>query len=90
MPCELQPKDTLHPDFSHCEPHTNISAFEQAELHQQTFTSWFYSGEINRKWWGWDVISTSLGLRYIYYGEAYEFFSYNDTVGTGLAAVRQQ
>jgi len=45
--------------------HANISAFNGASFQELALSSRLYSLEINRLEWGWDVLSTSFGLRYI-------------------------
>ncbi len=63
----------LNPKFA--APDLDISAFRNAQQHSQEYRSDFHSGELNRRWWGWDVLSTSLGMRYIYLGDKYRFDS---------------
>src|SRR5690606_36510918 len=45
--------------------HANISVFNGASFQELALSSRLYSLEINRLEWGWDVLSTSFGLRYI-------------------------
>jgi len=61
----------------------NVSSFKFAERQWQRYESKLHSFELSRKWWGWDVISTSFGLRYMYIGEEIRHVSVDDTDGTG-------
>jgi hypothetical protein len=53
----------------------DISAFNQAEYHRQTFESELHSFEINRRFFDWDTMSCMYGLRYIDLAEKYGFQS---------------
>ncbi len=61
----------------------DLSTFNNAQVHRQEYRSDFHSIELNKKWWGWDVISTSVGLRFIYVREEYQFDSHNEIEGDG-------
>ena len=62
----------------------DISAFNNATLHQQEYRAQLNSFEANRRWWAWDIFSTMIGVRVIDYREDYLFRSTNPLVGTGL------
>lgn len=53
----------------------DISAFNQAEFHRQTFESELHSFEVNRRFFDWDTMSCMYGLRYIDLQEQYNFQS---------------
>lgn len=63
---------------------TNLSTFSNATSLQQTYTSKLQSFEANQKWWGWDVISTIAGLRYI---NVEEDFAFNTVSPLGAGAL---
>lgn len=63
----------------------DISSFMGAQEHHQFYQSRLDSFELNRKWWGWNVISTSFGLRYFNLHDDYQFDSLNLTNGTAGA-----
>lgn len=55
----------------------NVSAFNNADWQEQYYRSELHSAEINRNFWGWDVVTTSYGLRYIRLDEQFRFTSLN-------------
>jgi hypothetical protein len=61
----------------------DLSGFNNAVFHSQRYRSEFYSGEFNRRWWGWDVFSVKMGLRYINIDEEFEFRSTNNVAVSG-------
>ena len=61
----------------------NLSAFNNGVNHQESYTSQFHSVEFNQKWWGWDVLSTTAGVRYIGVQEDYQFSSTNNVAQFG-------
>lgn len=61
----------------------DLAAFNTAIFHSQRYRSEFYSGEFNRRWWGWDVFSVKGGLRYINVDEEFEFRSINNLNAVG-------
>lgn len=61
----------------------DLAAFNTAVFHSQRYRSEFYSGEFNRRWWGWDVFSVKAGLRYVNVDEEFEFLSTNNLGATG-------
>jgi hypothetical protein len=65
-------------------PNLDLPAFENAEEYRMEYRSDLHSAEINKKCWGWDVISTSYGLRYLYIGEKLQLdaISPEDGIGT--------
>ncbi len=60
----------------------DVSAFQNAQIHRQWYDSSLNSFEVSKKWWGWDVISTEYGVRYIRIGERYGFDSIDLINGT--------
>lgn len=66
----------------------NLSAFNGANLHTQTYTSELQSFEALQKWWGWDVITTSAGIRYMNIDENYFFGSVDANGDLGTFNVR--
>lgn len=59
----------------------DVSAFVNTAFQRQRFTSELNSFEFNKKWWGWDVISTSVGLRYVNIREKLNLFSVGSAPG---------
>jgi len=57
----------------------SISEFVNATQHSQSYRTRLNSGELNRRWYGWDVISTLAGVRYINIDEVYRFDSIGQT-----------
>ena len=55
----------------------NISAFNGANFQQHYYKSHLHSAEVNRNFWGWDVVTTSYGLRYIQLDENFRYTSIN-------------
>lgn len=53
----------------------DISAFNQAEAHRQTYRSELHSVELNRRFWDWDTMSCLYGLRYFDVSEEFRFDS---------------
>ena len=53
----------------------DISAFNQAEYHRQTFESELHSFEVNQRFYDWDTMSCLYGVRYIDLEEKYGFQS---------------
>jgi len=64
----------------------NLSEFNNATLHEQLYQSQLGSLEFNRRWFGWDVISTFAGVRYLNLSEDFLFTS-TGAAGTGALAV---
>lgn len=62
----------------------NLSAFNGAATHFQSYKSQLMSAELNQKWWGWDVISTSWGLRYLRLDEEFILRATQANGDTGL------
>ncbi|MEM7476055.1 MAG: hypothetical protein AAF483_13760 [Planctomycetota bacterium] len=62
----------------------DISNFNNANLHTQTWDAEMYSFELNRKWWVWDVLSTMIGTRYLNYEEDFTLVSQQATGGQGF------
>lgn len=65
----------------------DLSAFNNATFHRQEYESKLNSFELNRKWWGWDVMSLSLGLRYMQIDEDFTFTSRNVLAEEGALVV---
>lgn len=72
----------LNPDT----PYTaaDISAFNNATLHQQAYRARLNSLEFNKRCWAWDIFSTMVGMRIVDYREDYIFRSVNPVIGTGF------
>ena len=67
----------------------NLSAFNTDAVSQAlSWRSQYHSFEVNRRFWGWNVISTYAGLRYINIDDDLLFHSRNAAGETGLMAVR--
>jgi hypothetical protein len=60
--------------------------FYNADFQSQTQEANFYTAQLNRTWWGWDVVKTHIGLRYFYFKEDYFLLSQN-IFGTGILDV---
>ena len=65
----------------------DLSAFNNATFHRQEYESELNSFEVNRKWWGWDVMSLSLGLRYMQIDENFAFLSRNALAEEGAIII---
>ncbi len=63
-------------------PFVLTAPFINAGIQTQRLKSRFHSVEFNRTWWGWDVVKSHIGLRYMYYSEDYQLLSING-FGTG-------
>jgi hypothetical protein len=68
-------------------PGLNLSAFNNAVFHEQEYNSRIQSYEFSQKWWGWDVITTSAGVRFIDVEEDFFFNSTNALAETGSLEV---
>ena len=55
----------------------DIPAFFNATEQEQSKASYFHSLEFNKVKWGWDVIKSYIGLRYIFFDDEYTLFSQN-------------
>jgi len=64
-----------------------LTAFQNATFHSQSYTSKFNSFELLRKSWGWDVITQTVGVRYINIEEEFRLDSINASGDTGLLAL---
>jgi hypothetical protein len=53
----------------------DISTFDNATQHTQSFQSTLDSIELTRKWYGWDVFAVGLGVRYLNVEEEFLFSS---------------
>lgn len=53
----------------------NVSAFDQAEYHRQTYESTLHSAELNKRFYDWDTMSCLFGLRYLEVKEGFSFES---------------
>ena len=60
----------------------NVLSFFNATEQSQSAETYFHSLEFNRVKWGWDVIKSYIGFRYIYVDDEYTLFSQS----LGLAA----
>ena len=54
---------------------TNLDSFFDANQTQQAMQTRFHSLEFSRVRFGWDVLKTSLGMRYIWLDDEYSYFS---------------
>lgn len=61
----------------------DISAFNNALVHSQTYQARMNTFEVNRRWWAWDVFSLLAGIRAVDYREYYGFFS-QSPAGVGV------
>jgi len=64
----------------------NLSEFSNATFQSQSYRSRLNGGEINRRWYGWDVISTLVGVRYLSINEDFIFNS-TGAGGAGFMSV---
>ena len=64
-------------------PLSSISAFRDVLFMEQFEKSRLHSLELNRTIWGWDVIKTSIGMRYVFFDETYRLSTSNasDEIG---------
>ena len=65
----------------------DVSAFNDAVIHGQTYQSEFNSVEFSQKCWAWDVLTQSVGIRYINISEEFRFASLNAAGETGVYAI---
>jgi hypothetical protein len=56
---------------------SSLSAFRNATFLEQLQKTKLFSGEINRTYWGWDVVKNTIGVRYIYFDDEYRLSSAN-------------
>jgi len=56
-------------------PAIAVAPFFGADIQTQSLKARFQGLELNRTWWGWDVVKTTLGIRYIHYSEDYQLTS---------------
>ena len=63
---------------------SQITGFQNANVHRQEKESQLHSLEYNRVKWGWDVLKSLIGVRYIYFDDSYEFFSRSSGGTNGL------
>ncbi len=70
----------------------SLSAFSNATRQEETKESYFHSLEFNRVKWGWDVLKSYIGFRYLYFDDEYSLissrraFSAAETGGVSTAA----
>ncbi|MFV2067467.1 MAG: BBP7 family outer membrane beta-barrel protein [Pirellulales bacterium] len=62
----------------------DLSAFQDATFHSQSYSSRLNSIEFMRKHWGWDVLTQSVGFRYVNIEEEFRLDSINGTGAAGL------
>lgn len=65
----------LNSKFAVPDADVNISAFNGAEFHRQTYESRLHSVEINERFFDWDTMSCLIGLRYLNLRERFSFES---------------
>ena len=53
------------------------TGFFNSVLHTQTKETQIHSLEYNKVKWGWDLLKSFVGVRYIYFDDAYSFFGTN-------------
>ncbi len=53
----------------------DLAAFNNASLHFQQYESELHMAEVNRRWFGWDVMSVKTGVRWIHLDEEFFFLS---------------
>ncbi|MFT7632247.1 MAG: hypothetical protein ACI87E_003299 [Mariniblastus sp.] len=58
----------------------NLSAFSDATLQTESKDTTIHSLEFNRVKWGWDVVKTFVGIRYINVDDNYRMFSQSSTI----------
>lgn len=65
------------------------TGFLNANLHTQTKESQLHSLEYNRIKWGWDLLKTFVGVRYIYFDDSVSFFGTSSNAGNPNAFLTQ-
>ena len=65
-------------------PLANISAFQNATFLEQFQKTDLHSLELQKTWWGWDVVKTHLGWRYIHFDDEFRLSSANNLGQTGF------
>lgn len=65
----------------------NVSSFTNAVQHSQALRSRLHSLELNRKWYGWDVLAVGVGLRYLNVEEDYQLASIDAGGNSGFFGV---
>ena len=61
----------------------NLQSFFNATEQNQSAETYFHSLEFNRVKWGWDVIKSYIGLRYLYVDDEYTLFSQSRGLALG-------
>ncbi len=56
---------------------SSLSSFRNATFLEQFQKTDFYSGEFNHTYWGWDVVKSFIGFRYMYFDDEYRLSSAN-------------
>jgi hypothetical protein len=70
------------------DPGVNLSAFNNANLHQHTYRSRLQSIEVLQKWWGWDVFTCSSGMRFLDIQEDVSFRSVDAGNNEGILSIK--
>jgi hypothetical protein len=65
-------------------PPSSISAFRNNTFVEQFEKQRLHSVELNRTGWGWDVVKTQLGFRYIYFNDLWRLTTGNLAGETGI------
>lgn len=60
----------------------NLSAFNGAVFHHQSRNSQLNSFEVMKKYWGWDILATSIGIRYLNVANDFHFTSIDPAPGS--------
>jgi hypothetical protein len=60
----------------------NLSAFNGAVFHHQVRNSQLNSFEVMKKYWGWDILATSIGIRYLNVANDFHFTSIDPAPGS--------
>ena len=59
----------------------NVNGFTTAGRHEHSKSTSIHSLEYNRVNWGWDVLKSMIGIRYLYFDDNTRFFSTNGLTG---------
>jgi hypothetical protein len=68
----------------------DLATFNNAALHFQQYESELHTAEINRRWFGWDVMSMKVGVRWIRLDEEFFFRSVLSNGAEGIYNVDLQ
>lgn len=65
----------------------NLSAFNGAAFHRQARESQLNSFEVMKKCWGWDILATSIGVRYLNLTDEFSFMSIDPAPGSEVGSL---